>query len=88
MVDVRYKGKNYKVTKITAQVENNELMRTITNIDMLDAIIENINDKLKKMLIDELSKTNALNHVQRIDENGNTVHTMTLLVLEEVDNNT
>ena len=84
--DVRFCGKNYKVVKVIAQVENSESIK-ITNVDMIDAFIDNISRKLKNALIEELEKTDALTHTQRIDETGKTIHTMTLLVLEEADNN-
>jgi len=77
-------GKKYKVLKLSVEHEENVLIRCIPKPDLMDACIDNITGKMKKALMDEIEKTNALVETTRQNKKGDTVRRMTLLVLEEV----
>ena len=76
-------GKKYKVVKLSVEHEENVLIRCIPKADLMDACLDNITEKLKKALMDEIEKSNALVETTRQTKEGNTVRKMTLLVLEE-----
>lgn len=76
-------GKKFKVLRLSVELEENVLIRCIPVADLMDACLDNITEKLKKALMDEIEKSNALVETTRQNKEGNTVRRMTLLVLEE-----
>lgn len=86
--EVKIFGKKYKVVKISVQIKESELkyinnLKCINHIDLIEAYINNVSEKLKQALIDEIAKTDAIIETSGQDANENTVHKATILVLEE-----
>lgn len=86
-LEITVHGKKYKVLKLTAQVMIDEINKA-NNADLRELMIDKIYDKLIDGIMDELEKSDATQYRVKHNEEGQSIHTMTVFVLEEKHTNT